>query len=329
MMDHAPNSDTFQRNYLPRSVTFDVFALLRDLEPQTEIVREAGSFGYRRNADRPTGLTEQQAKALKDHPEYKYYESRLKSMRRGTAEWHQAKKDARATLERLRYAATTKAIGKEWSRDFAVQEIEQQIGVSVGTTSTTTTAGAGGAVVRRQQEERLTCPRQQEMVDALHQPMQTTVEKQLQLRTSAVLAILRYCDVQDPIRSKLQQKHTAPTPQIMLQLPPTLRVAEETRLRNAVTVQYDGQRLKTCYICVGIALTRAPSDPELPELCRDYYTPANCARHFRRTHLKFMKKGHLPPCPICIPRVKFKSLMYLQSHAQDVHGIYQSGVGSG
>lgn len=82
-MDHAPNSDTFQRNHLNRNVTFDLWALHRGLEPQQAVVREAASFGYRQISDRPMTLTDEQNRALKDDPEYKYYEDRLKTLQKG------------------------------------------------------------------------------------------------------------------------------------------------------------------------------------------------------------------------------------------------------
>lgn len=334
-MDHAPNSDTFQRNYLNRNVTFDLWALHRGLEPQQAVVREAASFGYRRSSDRPMALTEQQNRALKDDPEYKYYEDRLNGLAKGTAEYKQARRDIKAALERLRYAATKKSIGKAWTKDYAFEEIEDQLDMVLGgpkeprATATSVSPSGPSRVARRQRPNHPMSPAQEKMVVALYQPMKTSLDQQLQRRTAAISALIDYCSIQEPIRTNLQKKHAPPIPPIMLKMPQTLRLEEEARLRRCVFVEYEGQRLRYCYMCIGEALARAPDDPGLPELCRHYASSTSLARHFQNGHLRHFKMTQLPPCPICIPKINFKDVMYLQSHAQEVHGIYQPEVWTG
>lgn len=83
----------------------------------------AASIGYRRIENRPLALTLEQAAALKDHPEYWHYERKLVTLVRGTPEWTKCKRELRAALERLRYAATKKALGKEWTKKFSIEQV--------------------------------------------------------------------------------------------------------------------------------------------------------------------------------------------------------------
>lgn len=105
-MDHAPNSDTLQRNYLNRNVTFDVYALAFGRELQQDVVREAAGFGFSRSDRRQFGPSREQAAALKEHPEYKQLASDLGTP--GSPQYARRRKELKAKLERLRYAATKK-----------------------------------------------------------------------------------------------------------------------------------------------------------------------------------------------------------------------------
>lgn len=52
------------------------------------------------------------------------------------------------------------------------------------------------------------------------------------------------------------------------------REAEKQRLRDLITVQYDGQKMQSCFWCIGIALTLPSRDPNLAELCRVFSGPS-------------------------------------------------------
>lgn len=244
IMDHAPNSDVFQKSYLNRNVTFDVWALQRGIAQQKDVVKEAASFGHRRSTNRPITLSPQQAAALKDHPEYKHYEGELRKQRRGSPQWHKAQREVKSALERLRYAAIKNATGKLWTTQYATEQIEQQLGeagadvpiVAGGSASTS------APVNRRVQRQDRMSPAQEKMVKALLQPIQTTLEMQLQVRSDAISAIQAYCSAKEPIMTKMRkEKQKAPVPTIMLEMPAGKRDAELARLRRSVIAQHENQ----------------------------------------------------------------------------------------
>lgn len=45
IMDHAPNSDTFQKHYLNRNVVVDLWAIHKGHVPQQELLHQAASHG--------------------------------------------------------------------------------------------------------------------------------------------------------------------------------------------------------------------------------------------------------------------------------------------
>lgn len=323
-MDHAPNSDTFQKNYLNRNVTFDLWALHRGLAPQQAVVREAASFGYRRHAERPFKLSDEEAAALKLDPAYTRVADHVAKLPRGGPQWQEGMRELKATLERLRYAATKRSIGKDWTERQAVHDIRRQI------------SGPGQSVIDARPREpqprqlRPASPAQKAVLEALYQNMAaTTVEGQLQRRTNAVLALIAYCYEQEPLRVKLVEDRVAraarspsaaPTPPAPRA---ETRAEQVARLRKMCTVEYEDQRLRVCFFCVGQALTLQPHDPHVSHLCRALAGPSSLTRHFERSHLKFMDPSRPEPCPIC-PKAKFKTLEHLRSHAQEMHGIAQT-----
>lgn len=83
-MDHGHGSSTFLKAYLNRNVSFDIWSVGRGLKPQQDIMKVAASIGYHRNKNQPLALTPEQATALKDHPKYYHYKSKLTTLIRRT-----------------------------------------------------------------------------------------------------------------------------------------------------------------------------------------------------------------------------------------------------
>lgn len=145
----------------------------------------------------------------------------------------------------------------------------------------------------------------------------------MEVRTNTIAALTVYCLVKEPKVSKMVQAKLAPKPPIMLKSTLHLRKQEIARMCDTVTVG-PGQRVKPkqCYICVGEAVTLLLLDPNLRELCCEFAALSSLVRHFRDLHLRFIDQSSLPPCPVCIPECRFQSIIYLQSHAHKVYGIY-------
>lgn len=61
VMDHAPNSDTFQRHYLNRHISLDLWAIHRSTKPQKQLIEQATSHGHSRSSRRPVNLTPEQS----------------------------------------------------------------------------------------------------------------------------------------------------------------------------------------------------------------------------------------------------------------------------
>lgn len=64
-MDHASNSDTFQKHYLNRNVCGDLWAIHRAQEPQNDLLKQATSHRSSRNSRRPIALTKEQSDAIR------------------------------------------------------------------------------------------------------------------------------------------------------------------------------------------------------------------------------------------------------------------------
>lgn len=74
-------------------------------------MQEAASFAFSRSDRRPLGLSREQAAALKEHPEHKQLADNLGTP--GSPQYAERRKELKATLERLRYAATKKRTGEK------------------------------------------------------------------------------------------------------------------------------------------------------------------------------------------------------------------------
>lgn len=274
------------------------------------MVREAASFGYRRSARRPLDLTPEEVAALKQDPEYKHYERRVQMTAPGTSEYLQARRELSATLKRLRYAATKKLIGKDWTEKQAVDDIVNQI------------EGGPANDTTRRRVPRPMNPAQQAMLDALYQPMTTTLQGQLQRRTNAVQAVAAYCAVQEPPANKILEKAYKPAARAPKLSTAEERAAKVVRLRKMATVAYEDQKLRMCFICVAQAIQLPPSDPNVTRLCHEFSQSSSLRRHFASCHLQFFDPSARPdPCPLCTPKVRFKNIAQFRSHAQVVQGV--------
>lgn len=68
VLDHAPNSDTFQKHYLNRNVCVDLWVIHRGDEPQQALIEQATSHGHSRSDRQPANLTAEQSESLNSHP---------------------------------------------------------------------------------------------------------------------------------------------------------------------------------------------------------------------------------------------------------------------
>ena len=82
------------------------------------------------------------------------------------------------------------------------------------------------------------------------------------LRTKAVMSIMAYFRVAEPLSMGNKMMVAKPAPELTRQLPP-LQLAQEPRSLVFGRVG----KIKRCFICVVSALTLYPDDPSLQVLC--------------------------------------------------------------
>lgn len=304
-MDHAPNSDTFQKHYLNRNVCMDIWAIQRGEALQQALLEQATSHGHSRSSRRPVDLSPEQSAALNKHPAIIRMSKEMQGLPTRSEEHRQLRLKIKAKKSQL-FKNAKKDLRTQWTEEQAVDDIDRQL---LGK----------GLPVSKTQETRPLHPAQQRVVDALTAPLLgTDLEAQYARRTAAINAIVAYCGVDEPLRTKvLDARVPQPPPELQQEahaIPPS------TQLRRSVFVRQRGERLKRCFICVGKALRLAPDDPGVRLLCRTYYDAAGVTRHFRSVHLKTLGEDEKVVCPVC-PRAKLNGKMQLRHHAESVHGI--------
>ncbi|KAJ4394460.1 hypothetical protein N0V93_003678 [Gnomoniopsis smithogilvyi] len=226
-----------------RHVSFDLWAMHRNLDMQQDLVYQSASHGHSVSTRRPISLTPEQSAALNDHPLIQRLSQQLERLPRyDRTEGRRQINRVRARLRR----ETKEQVRKEFTIQQAVDDIERQIKGQ----SFADTARARGARAMNAAQKRL--------VEALTAPLITDLDGQLQRRTAAINAIIAYCPIEEPPSSKvLEARQPDPPPE--LSLAPEDRIA---RWRKSVSVSSPGtgQRLKRCFICVGKAISLPPDD---------------------------------------------------------------------
>ncbi|KAI0448241.1 hypothetical protein F5B21DRAFT_523666 [Xylaria acuta] len=260
ILDHAPNSDTFQKHYLSRNVCVDLWAVHMDRMPQQALLQEAISHGSSRSSCRPTYLTAERS------------ESRTPLYTKIRSELHAAKKKvARDLLATIRW---------EWTENQAVEDIELQV------------QGTGFAP---HEDNRLKRPMgfdHESLVEALTISLICDLLTQRQRRMASISAIVTYRSIEEPM----------PTGVVGLTQPPVpVEVQEEKpmeSLKQSVYVKSPDENLLRCFICAGKALfLLMADDPKMSGYCRNFYSPNDLTKHFRRQHLSKLRPDDRSYCP--------------------------------
>lgn len=302
MLDHAPNSDTFQRHYLARNVNADLWAIHRSEQPQHDLIKQVTSHGSSRDPRRPISLTSEQTAALKTDPLYVRLSKTLTQLPIGP-ERQAVHRRRKALLERLRNEALRR-VRDDWGTLQAQQDIDLQI---QGQAFAPDTGRAS----------RPTSPAQQRMLDALNAPLINNMVSQFERRDAAIMAIMAYCNVEEPVTTKvLEARHPPPPPEITEGLDPL-----ERGRRFRASVMGSVGNVRRCFICIAKALTLNLGDPNVPTLTRQFYSHDSLSRHFVSVHLKPLGAETSGECPICMPPVWLSDKMHFQNHTEVVHGI--------
>ncbi|KAF7521542.1 hypothetical protein G7054_g12426 [Neopestalotiopsis clavispora] len=126
VMEHAPNSRTFQRNYLCREVCEDLWAVHRNTAPQQALIQQAASHGHSTDPRRPVALSKDDLADLKLDPAYTKLTRKMFEAPRRSAQRQSLSKQRHNLLNQLRNAKL-KHIRQEYTDKQAVEDVEQQI----------------------------------------------------------------------------------------------------------------------------------------------------------------------------------------------------------
>ncbi|KAI1345775.1 C2H2 finger domain protein [Xylaria sp. FL0043] len=305
VMGHAPNSTTFQRHYLSRTIRADLWAIHQDLEPQQELIQRTASHGYLRSSRRPIELTDAQSAALKRDPKLVRMTKDRDACHRGTPERKKISHKIKARVAKLQRAEIAR-VRREWDEQQAVRDITGLIEGRDPDEGTALETGTANMPLIQAQ-----------MINALEDTVVVDTEQQLQRKANAINMIAEYCLFQE---SKTKNKIVAPAPApAELQLPAQDRLRE---LRQSVQVE-PNKKIRRCFVCVGNALQVEPDDDNerYSTFCREFYSNYEAARHFMRTHLSTLKDDDKVRCPVCVPKVVLRHKKHFQNHAELVHGL--------
>lgn len=309
-MDHAPNSDTFQKHYLNRNVCADLWAIARAQDPQQHLIKQVTSHGSSRDPRRPVSLTREQVQALHQHPRYAQLTDRLSSLRRGAKEREKVSKERHALLEKLR-KREMKRVREEWNQQQATDDINRQM------------QGQKFEPVHTRPMLEMNSS-QREMFDALTAPLANTTDLAAQStrRNTAVAAVAKYCLVEEfagMSNQMMMLRDPSPPPELMSRLTPL----EQAHAFKASVFGNVGS-VSRCFVCIAKVLTLPPDSPSLASLARPFYNHNSLSRHFINVHLSPLSDEAMGHCPICLPLVSLDNKRHLQRHAEDIHGIRSS-----
>ena len=304
-LDHA-DSRPFQRNYLGREICADTWAVVRGQKPQQALIRQACSVGHSMSKRRPFDLTVEQSASVNTDPLIVRLAKGLRRHRQGSKEYIEARRQLRNEKGRLKRQLKQK-VREEWTAEQAVDDIERQL------------HGVGFAT--HPGENRISHPQrpaQKQLVKALSAPLGKTIEEQYHRRNNAIVAITAYCAVEEGITVPYHPTRIPKSAVSSASEPPAESLQHAALM--SVLVQNDEERPRRCFICVGRALSLTADDPSITTLTREFYTSGDLNKHFRRSHLRNMRKENEMECPACSVSLDHKQ--HLLTHAQTVHGIH-------
>ncbi|KAF5136443.1 hypothetical protein E5D57_000205 [Metarhizium anisopliae] len=253
---------------------------------------------------RPTGLTAEQAASVASDPRARRLTTQMRKLLPGSEQHKKTHRELRSLKQKLKRELKQK-IRNDWTDEQAVDDVERQL------------QGIGFAEPLVDHAVRPQRPAQKLLVEARTAPVDDTLDGQYRRRDSAIEAIVAYCNVEE-----------GPTAR-RTNIPSTTAVSRESHHRPlednslflttlSVFIDKPEQRPRKCFLCIGAALLLAPNDPRVEDKIREFYTPGDLSKHFRRRHLSQLRDDEQSVCQVCDMTLSHK--MNLQRHAISVHG---------
>ncbi|KAF5520978.1 hypothetical protein CGCA056_v007802 [Colletotrichum aenigma] len=303
-MGHS-NSDPFQKHYLGRNISADLWGILRGQKPQQALMKQSCSIGHSISKRRPIDLTPEQSDSVTEHPTVVRLTRALERLPRRSKQSKQTRQAIRKEKERLRRELKQK-IRQEWTDKQAIDDIERQIkGVGFAKIATGGTSRPQGQAQKR-------------LLTKLTAPVVNTLEGQYRRRDDAIAAVSAYCLVQEGCTSR-QPQHRPTKGKI----PPTSGHPREGspvyQAALSVFVADKHERPRRCFICIGQAFHLPPDhEQRSDDLIREFYTSNDLTKHVRRMHLSKIADHDQVECKVCDMTLDRK--MHFQRHALEIHG---------
>ncbi|KAK7937416.1 uncharacterized protein PG986_014284 [Apiospora aurea] len=303
-MDHA-NSVPVRRHYLGHEIDRDIGSIVRGTKPQHALVKQSCSVGHSLSRRRPVDLTPEQSASITTHPVIQNRTRELRQLPKGSKEYQNAMRDQQKLKKRLR-RELKQQIRQAWTANQAVEDIDRQLQGRGFAPSPSETASTG-----RPQR-----PAQKRLMAALTVPPATDLEGQYRRRDDAIIAVMAYCTVKEGCTVPRRQSASPKSGRPAKPSPPPSDLVEAAMVSIFICDEKD--RPRRCFLCVGKAHLLPPEDPLVQELTREFYTPGDLSKHFKRKHLRNLKDDDSSECPACLRTLDHK--MHLQRHALEIHG---------
>lgn len=309
-------------------MAIDSNAIVRRLEPQTDLLQRVCGVGHNKSRRRPYDLTQEQAASVNQHPRIVKLRGHHEILRKRGSRADAA--SVRVILHRESQKLKRdlrKKIRADWTTQQAIADIESQL--------------HGHKIPEAHSDPGPPrTPAQQHLLAALAAPQEKTITGQLKRRNTAIIAIACYCKVIEPPVGRRPQQRLASngirrtasdTPTRATNASPPCHLTDgmtprhslhssklDEAIISSVFIQSPEERCLRCFLCVGDAIGRHPEDPNIKSLTHEYYSPGEVSRHFKNRHLRYARPGHIW-CSAC--QMSLDDERHLQNHALTIHGV--------
>ena len=303
-MQHQ-DTRVFLNHYLSRRVTVDTAAIVRGLAPQDELMEAACRMSRWIDPARPWKLTPEQSAAVNAEPRVaKLIQRRAQQKRQGVHQARLGELSRRINNEKQRLRNERLAeIRAKWDAEQAVETIERQL------------AGLDFAEEVKSklgQSEDYRRPEHQNLISALMSLPGSTLEEEDDRRTTAIVAVMEYCAVEEaePVRPCLPHGRVGSG----VTARPTSRPDDvlQQRFETARLAVYSERRPVHCFVC--LANEALPLDKRTAP----FSSPGDLSKHFKRRHIAHIGEADKVSCDLC--QVSLFGVMHVQSHALRIHG---------
>jgi len=225
-------------------------------------------------------------------------------MPRGSKKRENATREIRNTKQRIKNALLKK-VRKEWTVSQAVDDIDRQL------------RSKGFAPIPVDTPNPPQHPAQKRLIEALTAPAEPTLEGQYKRKNRAINAAIAYCFIEEgPTPRRTATVVTKPTKRLEEPAVDSPRYAALL----SVFVTNEKERPRSCFVCVGIAISLERDDPRIEKLIREFSSSSDLTKHFRRRHLSNLQESDKVECRAYMILLEHK--IHFQNHALQIHSTF-------